>query len=65
MGSHIREFRKVTAAVFCSGVPHTGQPKGGRSVAEKLNAALQGVLLQRAVGPSVALCHPVLKRLWQ
>lgn len=60
MSSHIREFRKVTAAVPCSEVPHAGQPKGGRSVAERLDAALWGALLQRAVGPSVAERSAVL-----
>ena len=55
MGTHIRECRKVTAAVPRSGEPYVGlagrsrQPKGGKSVAERLDAALERALLQRAV----------------
>lgn len=54
-GAHIRECRKVTAAVPRSGEPRAGQAgrswqlKGGRSVAESLDAALRAALLQRAV----------------
>lgn len=46
MGAHIGEFRKVTAAVPLSGEPRAGlaggsrQPKGGRSVAERLGGML-------------------------
>lgn len=68
MGAHIREFRKVTAAASCSREPCVGlagrswQPRGGRSVAERLDAALGGALLQRAVVRSVAGRSTVLCR---
>lgn len=58
--------RLYTTAVPRSGEPHaglagsSGQPRGGQSVAEGLGAALGGVLLQRAVGQSLAERSAVL-----
>lgn len=51
MGAHIKEFKKVTAAVPCSGKPCVGlavrsqQPEGGKNRAEKLDASLPGALI--------------------